>query len=101
MFDENRRPGSYLRRDLKGDVLYSSFRYKKTFLIFGALGGGMTRVEDDLTWKMLQAGLISQQQKDACDQRFFAAHDCFDGVLCFCDIAKRTIIMQKCKPKPL
>ena len=75
LFDDNRQPGSYLRSDLKGDVLYSSFRYGKIALTFGALGGGVTRVQDDWTQEMLRAGLITESEKAACDQAIQRAFD--------------------------
>ena len=81
MYDESCRPGSYLRKDLKGDVLYSSYRYKGIRLTFGVLGGGTTRVEDDLTQQMLRAGIISHTQKAACDesiQRAFSTREAIE-----------------------
>ena len=82
LFDQNRRNGSYLRRDLKGDVLYSSYHHRDISLYFGALGGGVTRVEDQLTADMLRAGFISPAQKTVCDahiQSAFADRDLIES----------------------
>ncbi|MBR5230809.1 MAG: phosphodiester glycosidase family protein [Clostridia bacterium] len=73
LFDPSRRPGSYLRRGLLGDVLYSSYAHRDITLYFGALGGGVTRVQDALTDRMLQSGHITQAEKSACDLRIQAA----------------------------
>lgn len=75
LFDSNRRPYSYLRGQLKGDVLYSSYRYRQISLTFGALGGGVTRVQDAFTAQMLRDGIISQEQKKACDARIVGEFD--------------------------
>lgn len=69
LFDDTRRPGSCTRRQLKGDVLYSSYHHRDISLYLGALGSGSTRVEDALTKSMLQANVISSDQKAACDAR--------------------------------
>ena len=63
LFDTDRREGSYLRRDLKGDVLYSSYHHRDISLYFGALGSGVTRVEDQLTADMLRRYKLPYQAK--------------------------------------
>ncbi len=87
LFDDNRRPGSYLRSDLKGDVLYSSFRYGKVSLTFGALGSGVTRVQDDWTQEMLRAGIITQAEKKACNQAIQRAFDTKEKIESFDDFS--------------
>lgn len=61
--DTNRRRGSYLRRDLAGDVLYSSYAHAGVQLRMT----GEARVKDTLTAQMVQDGLITSAQKEACD----------------------------------
>ena len=82
LFDTDRREGSYLRRDLKGDVLYSSYHHRDISLYFGALGSGVTRVEDQLTADMLRSGFISPAQKTVSDahiQSAFATRDLIES----------------------
>ena len=59
--DTNRRRGSYLRRDLAGDVLYSSYAHAGVQLRMT----GEARVKDTLTAQMVQDGLITPAQKEA------------------------------------
>lgn len=73
LFDASRRSGSYVRRALKGDTLYSSYQHRDVYMYFGALGSGTTRVEDALTAQMVQAGVISDKQKMACDAHICSA----------------------------
>jgi len=83
LLDPNRRPGSYLRGDLLGDVLYSSYAHRDITLYFGALGGGITRVQDMKTEAMLQSGNITQEQKAACDQHIQDAFSTAEKVRCW------------------
>lgn len=97
LYDENRRSGSYMRRDLKGDVLYSTFHHRDIYLHFGALGSGTTHVEDELTAQMLRAGLISAAQKATADAHIQAAFSSRDLIERFDDYSVEEIYRYICQ----
>lgn len=64
-----RAPGSYLRKDYEGDVLYSFYRYKQISMTFAKRPGTTTKVADALAEQLLCHGLITPEQKEAYTNR--------------------------------
>ena len=66
------RGRGYLRKALKGDVLYGFYRHKQLQISFVKASGGTTRVTDLLTRQMVTDGIISEHQHMQCQQRMEA-----------------------------
>lgn len=60
---DDRRPGSYFRREFKGDVLYTFFRYKQVAITFAKKNGTPCRVTDALADRLEREGMLPNWRK--------------------------------------
>lgn len=75
------RSAGYLRRELKGDVLYAYYRYREVDVLFSKKPEKPTQIADGLAERMLRLGLIDHTQLEdyrACASRELSPIDVVD-----------------------